>query len=118
MIKMTIALTRLERLSSQQFQEYWRNEHGKLVTGLAEILGIQRYIQAHAIAPDQLKNGKYYVPPYDGVAEVWYQSYDDFLTRITSAAGRDAAKQLREDEKRFAQIELSRTWWSDEHEII
>jgi len=55
---------------------------------------------------------------YDGLAEVWYESYDDFLDRITSADGKEAGKRLREDEKRFAQIKLSRTWWSEVHEIL
>ena len=118
MIKMTIALTRLEDLTPQEFQDYWRNQHGELVRGLAETLGIQRYVQAHSIASEDLKNGKYYRPPYDGLAEVWYLSYDDFLTRLTSATGKEAAKQLRKDEQRFAQIDLSRTWWSEEHEIL
>lgn len=118
MIRMTIALTRLEHLSSREFQDHWRNEHGKLVRELAETLGIKRYNQAHALAPEQLKNGRYYTPPYDGLAEVWYESYDDFLSRISSASGKEAAKRLREDEQRFAQIKLSRTWWSEEYEIL
>jgi len=118
MIRMTIALTRKTHLSAQQFQDYWRNQHGPLVKELADKLGIKRYVQAHAISPDQLKNGKYYNPPYDGLAEVWYLSYDDFLKNITSPAGKEAARRLREDEKQFTQIDLSRTWWSDEHEIF
>jgi uncharacterized protein (TIGR02118 family) len=118
MIRMTIALTRLETLSAREFKDYWRSEHGDLVRELAETLGIKRYVQAHAIAPDQLKNGQYYTPPYDGLAQVWYESYGDYLNRITSPSGKEAAKRLRQDEQRFAQIELSRTWWSEEHKIL
>lgn len=118
MIRMTIALTRLDHLNAQEFKEYWLYKHGTLVRGLAETLGIKRYVQAHSIPPEELKNGHYYQPPYDGLAEVWYQSYDDFLQHISSVAGKEAAKRLREDEQIFAQIELSRTWWSEVHDIV
>lgn len=118
MIRMTIALTRQLHMSSSEFQDYWLNDHGKLVKSLAETLGMKHYVQTHAIAPEKLKNGKYYRPPYDGLAEVWYLSYDDFLDHIKSDAGKKAALLLREDEQKFAQTELSRTWWSDEHRLI
>ena len=118
MIRMTIALTRQEHLSLEQFQAYWRNEHATLVRDLAETLGIKRYVQSHVIAPEKLKNGQYYQSPYDGLAEVWYLSYPDFLKHISSSAGKEAAKRLSADERRFAQQPLSRTWWSNEHAVI
>ena len=118
MIRMTIALTRQAHMSSSEFQDYWLNEHGELVKSLAEALGIKRYVQTHAIVPENFKDEKYNRPPYDGLAEVWYYSYDDFLAHIKSDAGKKSALLLREDELKFAQTELSLTWWSNQHQIV
>ena len=49
MLKLVFCLHRLPHLSREEFQRYWREEHGPLVRRHAEVLGIARYVQSHAL---------------------------------------------------------------------
>ena len=49
MIKLVYCLRRLPELSREEFQRYWRENHGPLVRERADALGIRRYIQVHTL---------------------------------------------------------------------
>ena len=104
MYKLIFSLRRKPGMSLEEFQRYWRETHAPLVAERAETLGIRRYIQAHTgdlpeiHAALQARNGG--APePFDGVAEIWFESLEGFASR--DPAVQKAAADLFEDEQKF-----------------
>ena len=108
MIKISFCLTRLPHLSRDEFQTYWRETHAPLVAARAELLRIKRYVQSHTL-PDEafaaMAASRAGPPAYDGIAELWWDSLEDMAN--PDPAGRTAALELLEDERRF--IDLARS---------
>ena len=48
-LKLTFCLRRLPSLSLAEFQDYWLNKHGPLVSSLQPALGMVRYVQLHRL---------------------------------------------------------------------
>lgn len=119
MIQLTIALTRLPSLSRRAFQTHWLDQHGPMVRRLAPALGILEYVQVHMLEgeaagePDRATA----IIPYDGLAQVWYAGRAQFEAAMASSAGRDAARELAADEKRFIEPRSPR-WWGTAHRVI
>ncbi len=121
MIKLVFCLRRLPGLSHQEFQRYWLEEHGPLVRKHQEALNIKRYVQVHTdLGPTTEWLGKIRgaPEPFDGVAELWYESREVLDSRADDADARAAGKQLFEDEKRFIDHARSPVWIAEEHELI
>lgn len=121
MIKLVFCLRRLPNLSLSEFQAYWRERHAALVRRHAATLRIARYVQTHTrVTPlnDALRESRAAAEPYDGVAELWWRSEEDFAAVFDSDEGRRAAAELLEDERRFIDLERSALWLADEHEIV
>ena len=120
MIKLTFCVRRKDEISEKDFHDYWLNEHGPLVKKHAKALGINRYVQTHAIdipanagaaaargAPERL----------DGVAELWWDSLEELEASGQTEEGRIAAKELLEDEAKFLDFSRSPLWFNQEHVI-
>jgi heme-degrading monooxygenase HmoA len=58
------------------------------------------------------------VPPYDGVAEVYWETVEDLLDGANSPEGRAAGRALLEDERRFIDLPNSSLFFVHEHEIV
>ena len=56
--------------------------------------------------------------PYDGVAELWFEDVDAIAAGLSNGAGRQAAAELLEDERRFIDLANSPLWIADEHQIV
>jgi uncharacterized protein (TIGR02118 family) len=121
LIKLTFCLRRRPGMTVEEFQQYWRGQHAALVAERAEVMGIRRYVQAHtANMPGlhkALRARNDGAPePYDGVAELWFDSFDtlggDDPARIQAAA------EMLEDERRFIDLPNSPMWFSEEHVIV
>lgn len=121
MIKLTFCLRRLPHLSREEFQRYWRENHAALVQDRIEALGMRRYVQLHSL-PDELSaplNARRGGPePFDGIAEVWFDSYDAMVAAGSTPEGRKANRDLLEDERNFIDLSRSPIWISEEHVII
>ncbi|HEX5379786.1 MAG TPA: EthD domain-containing protein [Phenylobacterium sp.] len=121
MIKLTFCLVRLPHLSRSEFQDYWFNTHGPLVKSVGEVLGIRRYVQMHSM-PDEfsepLRASRDAPAPFDGVAQLWYDSLEDLGARMQDEAARKASALLLEDEKKFIDHRRSPLWWGEEKPII
>lgn len=121
MIKLVFALRRKPELTVAEFQDYWRETHAPLVAERADVLKIKRYVQVHTADVDglhrafQQRNGG--APePFDGVAELWFESLDDFGG--DDPAVRQAQAELLADEANFIDLTNSPMWIAVEHEVV
>jgi uncharacterized protein (TIGR02118 family) len=121
MIKLTFALVRLPHLTREAFQDYWFKTHAPLVASVAEPLGILRYIQTHSLAEEAsapLRASRGAPEPYDGVAELWYESLDSLREKMGSPEAQAAGQLLLEDERRFIDHARSPLWWGEEKVVL
>jgi hypothetical protein len=118
-LKLTFCLRRLPSLTLPEFQDYWVNKHGRLVRRLQPALGMVRYAQLHRIDSD-LGLGMAKVrgapEPYDGVAELWWESEEAFRA-ARGADAREAGRLLLEDEAKFIDLPRSPLWLNREQVI-
>jgi uncharacterized protein (TIGR02118 family) len=119
-LKLTFCLRRLPTLSLAEFQDYWLNKHGPLVGSLQPALGMVRYVQLHRL-PGDLADGMRRVrgapEPYDGVAELWWESEETYRAARRNPAAREAGRELLEDEAKFIDLPRSPLWLSREEVI-
>src|SRR5712664_2236271 len=104
MLKLVFPLRRLPALSREEFQRYWYETHGPLVRRHAKALRIRRYVQLHTLDDPinaALRESRGAEEPYDGVAELWWESRADL-----------------EDERRFIDLGRSALWLGTERPIF
>ena len=122
MFKLVFCLRRVPTLSVSEFQRYWYDNHADLVRRHAPALRIRRYTQSHTLSDPRLspvievRGGR--TDPFDGVAELWWDSADDLLEAMTTTEGLDAGRALLEDERTFIDLPNSPLFFSNEHVII
>ncbi len=118
MIRLVYPLRRKPGMSRQEFQHYWQTVHGPMVAHHSTTLAIHRYIQLHTLddpindALAEARGGM--EPEYDGVAELWWTSPDEFAA-FGTPAGQAAAIELLEDEKNFIDLPHSPLWFAYEY---
>jgi uncharacterized protein (TIGR02118 family) len=110
MVKLTFCLRRLPHLTREEFQRYWRDTHGPLVRAAAHAL-------EHPLNVS-LRGGRGAPEPYDGVAELWWDSVEDLAAAGATPEGREAGRRLLEDERRFIDLARSPLWVSEEHVVV
>ncbi len=118
-IKLTFVLTRLPHLSREAFQTYWFETHAPLVASVKDTLRIRRYVQLHSLPPEvseSLRTARGGPEGYDGVAQLWWDSFDDMAAGDPAAA--EAGRLLLEDERRFIDLPRSPLWWGEEKVIF
>jgi len=121
MVKLVFCLRRRAELSRAEFQRYWRETHGPLVRQHADVLRIRRYVQVHTLDDpinNALRAGRASGEPYDGVAELWWDSAADLAAATASEQGRAASLLLFEDERRFIDHARSSLFVAEEHSIV
>ena len=121
MVKLVFCLRRLPQLSRATFQRYWREEHGPLVRRHAATLRIRRYVQLHTWEDplnDVLRASRGGPEPYDGIAELWWESFEDLRVATASPEGRRASLELLEDERRFIDLAQSPLWVAEEIPVV
>jgi uncharacterized protein (TIGR02118 family) len=120
-IKLVFAINRRPDVDADEFHRYWLEEHAPLVRSVAEVLRIRRYVQSHTIdtpANAMLQASRRTGGPFDGVAELWWDSLDDLGAATASPDGQAAAARLLEDEARFIELSSASIFLTEEHEII
>ena len=121
MIKLTYCLRRLPSLSREEFQRYWFDKHGPLVRKHGEVLRIRRYTQLHSFddpVNEAFQESRGGPEPYDGVAELWWDSIEDLQEAMGTPDGEVAAVALLEDEKTFIDLPNSPLWVGQERPVI
>jgi uncharacterized protein (TIGR02118 family) len=120
-MKVIYCLRRLPGLTPEEFRRYWLDVHGPLVRTHQQVLRIVRYVQVHThYGPflDKLRAFRGSPEPFDGVAEIWYESLEALETLGHDPAARAASRKLLEDERRFVDSARSPIWIGAEHTII
>ena len=121
MVKLVFLLRRLPQLTRAEFQRYWRGTHGPLVARHANVLRIRRYVQTHTLDTpyaDALRATRGTSEPYDGVAELWWDSLEDLAATTTTPEGRAAGAALLDDERRFIDHAVSSMFLCEEHPFV
>lgn len=121
MIKISFCLRRRSGLSHEEFLNYWKHDHGALVQQYKDVLRIARYVQFHGdfgAMTAKLTAFRGAPEPYDGIAEIWYESRSVLETLGQDAAARAASRLLWEDEKRFVDLANSPIFAGDEIELV
>lgn len=121
MIKLVFSINRRPDVEAEEFHRYWLEEHGPLVRSVADVLHIRRYVQSHTIdtpANAVLQASRQTGGPYDGVAELWWDSLEALGAATASPEGQAAAATLLEDEARFIDFGSASIFLTEEHEII
>jgi len=120
-IKLSFSVRRLDSVPEEEFHRYWRDEHGPLVRSVKDDIGVARYVQSHTINTpinEVIRQSRGALEPFDGVAELWWDSLESFIAGSSSEAGRKAAALLLEDEKRFIDLARSSLFVTEESVII
>jgi uncharacterized protein (TIGR02118 family) len=119
-LKLTFCLRRLPSLSLEEFQDYWLNKHAPLVKSVQPILGMVRYVQVHRL-PGDMADGMRRVrgasEPYDGIAELWWESEASWNAVGRNPKAREANRLLLEDEAKFIDLARSPLWLNHEHVV-
>jgi uncharacterized protein (TIGR02118 family) len=122
MIKLTFLLRRRPELEPNEFRRYWREEHAPLVAKHADTLRIRRYVQTHPVDNDldgALADSRgTQIEPYDGVAQLWWDSLEDLHAVLADEAGQRASAELLEDEQKFIDLPACAIWLGEEHLVV
>ena len=121
MMKLIFCVRKLPHMSLAEFQRYWLENHGPLVRSHAATLGIRRYVQVHRLdnpVNDAMRASRQAGDPYDGVAELWWESVEAFAAAGATPEGRQAGQELLADERKFIDLRRCALWVGEEHEIV
>lgn len=115
MYKLIYCIRKRDDISHEEFYEYWRGNHAQLFMKVAADLGAVRYIQSHTTLDDINRGfveGRGFLPPYDGVTEIWFDDVPDFETNTETLA------MLAEDEEKIADPSGCCVFMTEEHVIF
>ena len=104
MIKLVMCLHRHPDMTREQFQDYWKNNHGPFFMKNAGTMRAKRYVQSHTVDTplnEGMKSSRGMLPEYDGVAEVWFDSEEDLMEAMSSPEGQQLSSALLKDEGNF-----------------
>lgn len=121
MIKLVYCLRKRADVPAAEFHSYWLEQHGPLVRGFAAAIKARKYIQSHTILPamnEAFAASRDLAPAYDGITEVWWDDEAALAAGMASEEGKEAHRQLKEDEAKFIDFSQSRVFMTQEHEIF
>jgi uncharacterized protein (TIGR02118 family) len=121
MVRITFCLKRRSSLSHEAFLKYWYEVHAPLVRKHQQVLGILRYVQVHTDAgpfTQALRAARNAPEPFDGVAELWWESRHSLAEGAEDEGARAAGLELLEDERRFIDLPRSPIWLGEERPIV
>lgn len=104
MITLFYCLRRLPTMTFDEFSNYWNGPHAALVSSHAQELGIVRYVQHHGVAAEAalaMQVARGLQDPFDGIAEICFESFEALERANLSADAAAAQATLALDEDRF-----------------
>ena len=110
MLTLVFCLRRRPELSREEFQRYWRENHGPLMTRNMKAFGARKYQQWHTKTgpeAEQINRSRGGPEDYDGLAVVWWDDLAHFMAATGSDDGRAAGREMYKDELNFIDLENS-----------
>lgn len=102
MIKFVGMLRRKPGMSPDEFHHYWRNIHGPYVMSINEFARhVRKYVQCHAITNQATVAGAGPTSPFDGIAELWFDSADEVRKAFSEPR---YLTEIRADEVKFLDL--------------
>jgi len=102
MIKLVGMLKRKPGMTSEEFHRYWRERHAPFVQTIPEFTRyVRKYVQSHATADQATVPGTNSAPPFDGLAEIWFDSIDDVRNAFSEPR---YVSEIRADELKFLDL--------------
>ncbi|MGO9452044.1 MAG: EthD domain-containing protein [Candidatus Binataceae bacterium] len=102
MIKLAGMLKRKQGTTSDQFHNYWKNVHAPFVQTIPEFTRyVRKYVQSHATADQTSVPGTNSAPPFDGLAEIWFDSIADMRKAFSEPR---YMADIRPDELKFLDL--------------
>jgi len=99
MVKLIVCAKRKPGITHEEFDRYWRENHGPLIKSVPEVIRhVRKYVQCHIVknaAP--LGAGS----DFDGVAELWFDNVDELSKAFTEPRYLEI---IRPDELRFVDL--------------
>ena len=78
MVKLVGCLRRKPGMTEAGFHHHWKNIHGPLVKSAPEFFRhVRKYVQGHTLSDSVPGFPSLASPPFDGVAELWFDSIAD-----------------------------------------
>ena len=121
MIKVLFGIRKRADLSHDEFWHRWHVGHAKLAREVSGAIGMRKYIQSLGVHPEMSQvfaNDRGAPPPFDGVAEAWFDSYEALQESMKSPAAANGFKRLLEDELNFLDVSKCVFTLTKEHLII
>ena len=120
MLKITYCMRRLPHLSREEFQEYYRRNHPRVLSNEEGAkLAMRRYVQLHARSEadcDALDLGRGGEPSFDAIAEIWLDDHEAWRTHWDGEEGRALIRKLMDDEAKF--VDWSRSVFTCSREVV
>lgn len=113
MIKLIICASRRDDISFEEFDVYWRDKHGPLLKSVSEFARhVRKYVQCHR----SVRSVPFGIPgPYDGVAELWFDSVEDAAKAFREPKYLEI---IRQDELKFVDPDRCISFVTEEVEVI
>ena len=106
MVKFVACVRRKEGLSTEEFHDYWRNNHGPLVASVPEFWQyVRRYVQGHTMTEPVPGFPPSDETAFDGIAELWFDSVEDVGQAFSHPRYLEI---IRPDEQKFVDFTASR----------
>ncbi len=115
-----MCLTRRSDMSREQFQDYWRKQHGPFFMENAKTMRAKKYVQSLTLDTplnEGLRESRDMLPEFDGVAEVWFDSEQDLMEAMSSPEGQELSAALLKDESNFVDHSKSSAFIVREEEL-
>jgi uncharacterized protein (TIGR02118 family) len=102
MVKLVGMMKRKPGMSAEEFHRYWRDVHAPFVMGISEFTRyVRKYVQSHAVDAQASVPGAGGAPPFDGLAEIWFESLDDMRKAFAEPR---YLSEIRADELKFLDL--------------
>ena len=113
MIKLIVLAVRKQGMTFEEFDTYWREQHGPLVKSVTEFSRhVRKYVQSHRASGNIPLAGE---AACDGVAELWFDSVDAMNEAFQEPRYLEV---IRPDEMKFFDADRSQSIVCEEHPVI
>ncbi|SDP36539.1 conserved hypothetical protein [Nakamurella panacisegetis] len=111
MIKFAYMINRIDGISYDEFVDYHRQRHAPLFTSIPEA---RQYVRKYAVSHPVPAPG-YPVPAFDGMTEIWFDSWEDINNFFSSANYKEL---VQPDERTFVDHDSVAVMVTEEKVII